>query len=91
MEPMEHYTALNRINKLFLSVHCFQTKGEEETLVSMEQEQMTGTPGVQEGERGRTEQVTSDTAIMESSSYFLSFSDKIIPFISEDSVPHSWK
>ena len=73
---MEHYTALGRINKLFLSVHCFQTKGEEETLVSMEQEQMTGTPGVQEGERGRTEQVTPDTAIFESSSYFDRFQIK---------------
>ena len=76
MEPMEHYTAVGRINKLFLSVHCFQTKGEEETLVSMEQEQMTGTPSVQEGETGRTEQVTPGTAIMESSSYFYRYQIK---------------
>ena len=45
---------------MLLSVHCFQTKGEEETLVSMEQRR--GTPSVQE-ERGRADQVTADTTI----------------------------
>ena len=54
------------INKLLLSVHCFQTKGEEETLVSMEQR--TGTPSVQEEERGRADQVTADTTITDNCS-----------------------
>ena len=51
---------------MLLSVHCFQTKGEEETLVSMEQR--TGTPSVQEEERGRADQVTADTTITDNRS-----------------------
>ena len=49
-----------------LSVHCFQTKGEEETLVSMQQR--TRTPSVQEEERGRADQVTADTTITDNRS-----------------------
>ena len=58
---------------MLLSVHCFQTKGEEETLVSMQQR--TGTPSVQE-ERGRADQVTADTTITDNCSYFDRFQTK---------------